>query len=137
MPIVKATKRQARALMFDRAVKALAPAINELRSAGVRDIRGLMRRLNGAAMRAPTRGPFNYSSTRRVLRRIQELHLGPGPRTISTAASQRPPRPYTFRPARTGSKFTLRRLQQECEARSRASDLAEQNGESSAPDTDR
>jgi hypothetical protein len=121
-------KRRGRGGHFDRKVEALAATVKRVRSEGVRDIRGLMKRLNETGIPAPNGKAFSFGSLRRVLRRMQQLYLGPGPRTMSAAASQRPPRPYTFRPGRTGSTFTLRRLQQECEARSRVSRHAEQNG---------
>ena len=85
---------------FDSAVKELAPSIAKFRSAGFRDIRKLAKQLNGAGLTAPSGKPFSYGTLRRVLIRQAELHLGQGPRTVSTAASQRPSRPYRFRPAK-------------------------------------
>ena len=82
---------------FDLAVKALAPVINELRSAGIYNVRQLTSALNDRGLEAPSGGPFSYTTTRRVLRRLEQLHLGPGPRTLGQAARQRPPRPYQYR----------------------------------------
>jgi hypothetical protein len=85
---------------FDSAVKELAPSIAKFQSAGCRDIRKLAKQLNDAGLTAPSGRPFSYSTLRRVLIRQAELHLGQGPRTVSTAASQRPSRPFRFRPAK-------------------------------------
>jgi hypothetical protein len=90
---------------FDRQVMALAPEINTLQLAGLRDIRKLAQRLNAAGFRAPSGKPFAYSTMRRFLRRKKELQLGEGPRTVSAAASRRPPRPYKFRPTQ-GANFS-------------------------------
>jgi hypothetical protein len=85
---------------FDSAVKELAPSIAKFQSAGCRDIRKLAERLNGAGLTAPSGRPFSYGTLRRVLMRQAELHLGQGPRTVSTAANQRSSRPYRSRPAK-------------------------------------
>jgi hypothetical protein len=82
---------------FDKAVEAMAPTINGLKSSGIHNIRQLMRCLNKKGLLAPTGGPFTYGTTHRVLKRLRELHLGSGPRTRSQAASQRLFGPYTYR----------------------------------------
>ena len=82
---------------FEQAVRALAPVMNELRSAGIYNVRQLTSALNDRGLEAPSGGPFSYTTTRRVLRRLEQLHLGPGPRTLGQAARQRPPRPYQYR----------------------------------------
>jgi hypothetical protein len=79
---------------FDQAVEALVPMIKQFRSEGSSNIRELAKRLNAAGRVAPSGRPFTYTTMRRVLKRMNELHLGPGPRSLSTAASQRTPRPY-------------------------------------------
>lgn len=89
---------------FDLAVAGLAPAINELWSAGIYDIRQLAICLNDRRHQAPSGGPFSYATTRRVLKRMEALHLGPGPRTVGQAARQRAPRPYQYR---AGKPMTL------------------------------
>ena len=45
---------------------------------------------------APNGRLFTYGSTRRVLRRMQELGIGPGPRSISSAGTQRSSQPHKF-----------------------------------------
>ena len=90
---------------FDLAAASLAPAINELRSDGICNIRQLVKRLNDKGLLAPSGGPFTYATTRRVLRRLNELHLGPGPRTLSQAAAQRPARPYEYRSGKPMKAF--------------------------------
>jgi hypothetical protein len=85
---------------FDSAVKQLAPSIAKFQSAGCRDIRMLADQLNGAGLTAPSGRPFSFGTLRRVLMRQAELHLGQGPRTVSTAANQRSSRPYRSRPAK-------------------------------------
>jgi hypothetical protein len=102
----KPLQRQGRGLGFDRRVRALALLINGLRSKGVRSIDDLMIRLNEAGVLAPGGGRFSRSATYRVLKRLRELGLGQGPRTVSTAAGQRQ---YKFRPARS-SDLTLKRV---------------------------
>ena len=82
---------------FGRAVTSLTPAIRELWSAGVCDIRQLAKCLNDRGLQAPSGRPFTQSTTRRVLRRLKQLHLGSGPRTLSQAASQRRAGAYKFR----------------------------------------
>jgi hypothetical protein len=103
--IIHAVKKQisvrtGRGGAFDTAVRELTPSIAKFRSAGFRDIRKLVQQLNGAGLTAPSGKPFSYGTLHRVLIRQAELHLGQGPRTVSTAANQRSSRPYRFRPAK-------------------------------------
>jgi hypothetical protein len=79
--------RTGRGAAFDSAVKELAPSIAKFQSAGYRDFRALADQLNGAGLTAPTGRPFSYGTLRRVLIRLEELHLAKGPRTKSLAAS--------------------------------------------------
>jgi hypothetical protein len=92
-----AKHRGRRGRHFDAMIATLAPAINGLRSAGIHDIRKLAASLNDAGIPAPSGRPFTYSTLRRVLVRMRQLHLGSGPRTLAAAATQRPARPYKFR----------------------------------------
>lgn len=108
IPATKCVQRHGRGRQFDRAVKALGPSISQLRSEGVHNIRELAKRLNDAGISSPSGGPFNYSSVRRVLRRLAQLNLGRGPRSPSTAASQRPPRPYKFRPEKRSLRSIMK-----------------------------
>ncbi len=90
---------------FDLAVTPLAPVINELRSAGISNVRQLASCLNDRGLQAPSGRPFSYATTLRVLRRLRELNLGPGPRTLGQAARQRDPRPYQFRAGKLMTPF--------------------------------
>ena len=92
--------RTGRGAAFDTLVMKLAPSIAKFQSAGCRDIRELADQLNGAGLTAPSGRPFSFGTLRRVLIRQAQLHLGQGPRTVSTAANQRSSRPYRFRPAK-------------------------------------
>jgi hypothetical protein len=110
MPVIfightKRVERHGRGRGFDRRVAVLAPVINALRSEGVHAIHEIMKRLNDAGIPAPNGGAFTYGSTFRVLRRMPQLRLGPGPRSVSTAVSQRP---HVFRPGRRRSNFRLK-----------------------------
>lgn len=101
--------RRGRGGHFDRAVLAVAPAIKQARAEGVRDIRGLVARLNEAGVRAPNGRRFTFGSMRRILRRLHQLHAGPGPRSLSVAANQRAARPYAFRHRRP-SKLAIKQV---------------------------
>jgi hypothetical protein len=90
-----------RARHFDLAVVTLAPTIQRFQSEGVRDIRQLAERLNDEGELAPSGRPLSYGTMRRILRRLRELHLGLGPRTLNLAATQRPRPPHKFRPTET------------------------------------
>jgi hypothetical protein len=92
--------RTGRGGAFDALVKKLVPSIAKFQSAGCRSIRKLAQHLNGAGLTAPSGRPFSYGTLRRVLIRQAKLHLGQGPRSVSTAANQRPSRPYRARPAK-------------------------------------
>jgi hypothetical protein len=86
---------------FDLAVENLAPTIRQLQLAGIRDIRQLAQRLNDDGALAPSGRPFSYGAMRRVLVRLQELHLGLGPRSLKAVAAGRPRPEYKFRPRKS------------------------------------
>jgi hypothetical protein len=121
-------ERHGRGLGFDRRIAVLAPMINSLRSAGVHAVHAIMKRLNEAGVPDPNGGAFTYGTTYRVLRRMPQLGLGPGPRSVSTALSQRP---YVFRQECSSPSLTLKKLQQACDAGPAIPDLREQNHENS------
>jgi hypothetical protein len=75
---------------FDAYVAKIVPIIVKQRGEGVKDIRSLVQRLNAEGIPAPSGGTFSYGTTRRVLLRAKELGLADGPRSLSSAASQRP-----------------------------------------------
>ncbi len=107
---------------FDRQAAALAPQILSFQSAGIRDIRKLADALNNAGISAPSGRPFSFSTTRRILLRLQELKLAAGPRTLASAASHRPSRQYKFRP---GRNMRLTNSQRQEIRRTMASDVME------------
>lgn len=86
---------------YDEKAKLLAPRIRELQSEGVWDPAKIAQRLNEASHVAPSGGPFSKTTTRRLLLRLRKLWLADGPRSLSTAAAQRPQRPYKFRPRKS------------------------------------
>jgi hypothetical protein len=90
-------KRRGRGGHFDRAVATLAPSINKFWSDGICDVRKLAELLNEAGIYAPSGRRFTYGTMHRVLRRLRELRLGSGPRSLSVAASRRAVRPYKHR----------------------------------------
>ena len=82
-------RRGNRGRNFDETAKAIAPEIIALWDKGVRTTRGLAKALNDAGVPAPGGKSFDYSKVRRVLRRMQELGLGPGPQSPRAAANHR------------------------------------------------
>jgi hypothetical protein len=96
---------------FDATVRRLAPNINQLREDSARrSTRKLADRLNGMGMTGPNGKPLSYTTMRRILERLPELHLGGGPSNRKRAASDRR-MPYRYRPGRqsgfSGLKQTL------------------------------
>src|SRR5262249_37902547 len=89
----KPPARHGRGLGFDRRVAALAPIFNALRSEGVHAIHEIMKRLNDAGVTAPSGGRFSFGATQRILRRLPQLGLGEGPRSVSDALRTRAGRP--------------------------------------------
>jgi hypothetical protein len=92
-------KRRGRGLGFDRRVIALAPMIQTLRSEGLHAIHQIMKRLNDAGVSAPNGRGFTFGTTHRVVRRLQQLRLGDGPRSVSDALKTRAGRPRGLRRA--------------------------------------
>jgi hypothetical protein len=96
---------------FDAAVRRLASIIRELREDSAhRSTRQLTHRLKKMGEVGPNGKPLSYSTMRRILLRLPELHLGEGPSDRSCAASDRRT-PYNFRPGKqsgfTGIKQAL------------------------------
>jgi hypothetical protein len=92
MPIIiqkkikaEAPVRKGRGAGFDKEVRKRALFIVALQTAGCRDIRELVRRLNDVGLTAPSGLPFSYGTLRRVLKRMKEMRLGPGTRTKKEA----------------------------------------------------
>jgi hypothetical protein len=84
--------RGTRGRHFDKAVIALAPAINAFRDGNIRALRHLAEALNAAGKRTPSGKTFNRETVRRLLQRMAKLHLGRGPQSPEIAASHRRPR---------------------------------------------
>jgi hypothetical protein len=96
MPIIiqkkiktEAPVRKGRGAGFDKEVRKRALFIAALQTAGCRDIREMVRRLNDVGLTAPSGRPFSYGTLRRVLTRMKELGLGPGTRTKKEAKAAR------------------------------------------------
>ncbi len=78
-----------RSQRFDDAVRKLAPVIAEIRKAGYHSIWEIAVCLEIKGLHAPSGGCFTYETTRRILRRIKQLGLGDGPRSVSQALAAR------------------------------------------------
>lgn len=75
---------------FDAFVRKLAPIINELREErSCRSTRKLQDRLNQIGEAGRNGRPLSYGTMRRVLQRMAQLQLGPGPSSRSRAAQDR------------------------------------------------
>jgi hypothetical protein len=81
---------------YDALARELAPAVAEVRASRVRRIRDIAQSLNEMGLKAPSGEPFEYSTTRFLLRRLAELRIGDPPRSRSTAASNRLLEPGSF-----------------------------------------
>ena len=64
---------------FDTAITKLAPVIKGLQTAGYLGIHKLAEQLNQSGIAAPSGGPFSYTTTWRVIRRLAQLGLAQGP----------------------------------------------------------
>jgi hypothetical protein len=85
-------KRGPRGQHFDEAVRRLAPYIAEAREAGHKSVQAIMNFLNDGGVQPPTGKAFNSGTMHRILVRLEELNLGPGPRSPSDGAKARPSR---------------------------------------------
>jgi len=83
-------KRNPRGQHFDTAVTRLAPFIAEARAAGHKSVVAIMDYLNENGVKPPTGKVFTAGTMHRILVRLEELHLGPGPRSVSDGAKARP-----------------------------------------------
>jgi len=82
-------KRGPRGQHYDEAIRRLAPAFGEARETGRWSVDDIMQYLNEQGVKPPTGKYFSSGTTFRALTRLEELGLGPGPRTVSAAASER------------------------------------------------
>jgi hypothetical protein len=92
MPLYIAPRKQKirhRRDHFDAKIALLAPAVRECQALGIRDIRMLADQLNADGFLAPSGKAFSYTTTRRVLLRLNELGLADRPRSLSTAGGGR------------------------------------------------
>lgn len=78
-----------RSKAFNETVRALASWIALVRNEGNRSVEEIMKALNAHGVPAPNGKAFTYGTTHRVLKRLKELGLGDGPRSVSKANSQR------------------------------------------------
>ena len=85
---------------YNALARELAFAVAQVRASGVHGIREIAKCLNEMGLKAPSGEPFEYSTTRYLLRRLAKLGLGDPPRSRSTAASNRLVEPGSF-PKRT------------------------------------
>jgi hypothetical protein len=75
---------------FDACVRRLAPIIRHLREdSAQRSTRKLTERLNAMGQVGPNGKKLTFSTTRRILLRLPQLHLGDGPSDWSRAARDR------------------------------------------------
>jgi hypothetical protein len=93
-------KRGRRGQHFDEAVRRLADPIAEARVSGHKSIEGIRDYLDEHGVKPPSGEEFSFGSTRRVLRRLNQIGLGLGPRTTCAAASARPCGPRESRRSR-------------------------------------
>jgi hypothetical protein len=87
---LRAPKVSPRSQPYNAAVRKLAPLISEIRVEGHVATHEIMNALNDRGVAAAGGGRFTYGTTYRVLVRLEQLGLGPGPRTVSAAVSARP-----------------------------------------------
>lgn len=85
-------KRRPRRQHFNSAVTRLAPYIAEARAAGHKSVVAIMNYLNELGVKPPTGEVFTEGTMHRILVRLEELNLGPGPRSVSQGALARPSR---------------------------------------------
>jgi hypothetical protein len=90
---------------FNAAVTRLAPSIAEARKAGHQKVEDIMKELNDQEVAAPNGNRFTFGTMHRILERLEELGLGPGPRTVSEAVSARPSMPRASNGASFESAF--------------------------------
>jgi len=89
LPGTPKRKRNYQREQFNAAVEALATIIAAIRAEGLIGVDEIRDRLNDKGVAAPSGGTFNTRSTHQVLTRLEELNLGPGPRSVSQAMSDR------------------------------------------------
>jgi hypothetical protein len=88
-PTPTSTTPRTRLRRSDKAARALAPIVAEIRKAGHHGVAEIAKCLNERGLRAPSGAPYSYETTRKRLKAIQRLGLGEGPRTASQALSAR------------------------------------------------
>jgi hypothetical protein len=77
-------------LRFNAAVEKMAPSIAEARENGHHGIAEIVQHLNDKGILAPNGQPFNNTTLWRILKRLKQLGLADGPRSVSQAVSARP-----------------------------------------------
>jgi hypothetical protein len=82
-------KRRPRRQHFNSAVTRLAPFIAEARAAGHKSVEAIRAYLNERGVKPPTGEVFTAGTMHRILVRLEELNLGPGPRSVFGAGMAR------------------------------------------------
>jgi hypothetical protein len=77
-----------RSRSFNAAVRELRPVIAVIRKEGHESVEAIMNALNAGSIKAPNGKKFSYGTTYRVLRRLEQLRLADGPRSIVDVASR-------------------------------------------------
>jgi DNA-binding Lrp family transcriptional regulator len=93
VPVVTTKKPVSGRQSFNEAIKKLAPAIEEARKNGHYGVQEIADYLNVA----PNGRRFTYTTLHRILKRLEELGLTKGPRSVSEGASARRYRPRRAR----------------------------------------
>ena len=97
-PVVTTKKPVSGRQSFNEATNKLAPAIEEARKNGHYGVQEIADYLNDKSFVAPNGRRFTYTTLHRILKRLGELGLTKGPRSVSEGASvrrYRPRRPRT------------------------------------------
>ena len=103
-PVVTTKKPVSGRQSFNEAIKKLAPAIEEARKNGHYGVQEIADYLNDNGFVAPNGRRLTYTTLHRILKRLDELSLTKGPRSVSEGASARRYRP---RRARSSSAQVL------------------------------
>jgi recombinase-like protein len=82
---------------YNEAIKKLVPAIEEARKNGHYGVQEIADYLNDKGITAPNGRRFTYTTLHRILKRLGELGLTKGPRSVSEGASARRYRPRRAR----------------------------------------
>jgi hypothetical protein len=82
IPVVTTKKPVSGRQSFNEAIKKLAPAIEEARKNGHYGVQEIAGHLNDHGFTAPNGRRFSYTTLHRILKRLGELGLTKGPRSV-------------------------------------------------------